>query len=285
MGEFSVNRMCRVLDVSVSGYYAWRHRPVSQRTQANAALLVAIRRIYTESHGTYGSPRIWAELQATGERCAEKRVARLMHQAQLRARGKGKERVVTTDSRHTLPVASNTLNQAFTATAPNQKWVGDITYIATRQGWLYLAAVLDLFSRRIVGWAMADRIDSPLVVAALTMALQQRRPAPGLLFHCDRGSQYASQLYRQALADHGLELSMSRTGNCYDNAVMESFWSTLKAERTDHQDYHTHATARVDIFRYLEGFYNRQRRHSTLGYLSPIAFEQHAAQAVLRVGG
>lgn len=277
--------MCRVLAVSVSGYYAWRHRPVSQRTQANAALLVAIRRIYTERHGTYGSPRIWAELHATGERCAEKRVVRLMHQAQLRARGKGKRRVVTTDSRHTLPVAANVLNQAFTATAPNQKWVGDITYIATRQGWLYLAAVLDLFSRRIVGWAMADRIDSRLVVAALTMALQQRRPAPGLLFHCDRGSQYASQLYRQALADHGLELSMSRTGNCYDNAVMESFWSTLKAERTDHQDYLTHATARVDIFHYLEGFYNRQRRHSTLAYLSPIAFEQHAAQAVLRVGG
>lgn len=277
--------MCRVLGVSVSGYYAWRRRPVSQRTQANAALLVAIRRIYTESQGTYGSPRIWAELHATGERCGENRVARLMQQAQLRARGKGQRRVMTTDSRHTLPVAANVLKQAFTATAPNQKWVGDITYIATRQGWLYLAAVLDLFSRRIVGWAMGDRIDSALVVAALTMALQQRRPAPGLLFHCDRGSQYASQLYRQALADHGLELSMSRTGNCYDNAVMESFWSTLKAERTDHQDYRTHAAARVDIFRYLEGFYNRQRRHSTLGYLSPMAFEQHAAQAVIRVGG
>lgn len=277
--------MCRVLEVSVSGYYAWRHRPVSQRTQANADLLMAIRRIYEESQGTYGSPRIWAELRAEGERCAEKRVARLMQQNQLRARGKGKRRVVTTDSRHTLPVAANVLNQAFTATAPNQKWVGDITYIATRQGWLYLAAVLDLFSRRIVGWAMADRIDSTLVVAALTMALQQRRPAPGLLFHCDRGSQYASQLYRQALAEHGVDLSMSRTGNCYDNAVMESFWSTLKAERTDHQDYHTQAAARLDIFRYLEGFYNRRRRHSTLGYLSPVAFEQRAPQAVASVGG
>ena len=277
--------MCGVLEVAVSGYYAWRRRPVSRQTQANAALLVAIRRIYTASQGTYGSPRIWAELQANGERCAEKRVARLMQQAQIRARTKGKRKVVTTDSRHALPVAANTLNQAFRATAPNQKWVGDITYIATRQGWLYLAAVLDLFSRRIVGWAMADRIDSALVVAALTMALQQRRPAPGLLFHCDRGSQYASQLYRQALADHGLNLSMSRTGNCYDNAVMESFWSTLKAERTDHQDYHTYAAARVDIFRYLEGFYNRLRRHSTLGYLSPMAFEQHAAQAVGLVAG
>lgn len=162
--------------------------------------------------------------------------------------------MVTTDSRHTLPVATNRLNQAFTVTAPNQKWVGDITYIATRQGWLYVAAVLELFSRRIVGWAMRERIDSALVVAALTMALQQRQPAPGLLFHCDRGSQYASQLYRQALADHGLALSMSRTGNCYDHAVMESFWSTLKAERTDHQDYLTQAEARLDIFRYIEGF-------------------------------
>lgn len=277
--------MCRVLDVSVSGYYAWRRRPVSQRATANADLLVAIRRIYETSQGTYGSPRIWAELHATGERCAEKRVARLMQAAQLRARGKGKRRGMTTDSRHTLPVVANVLNQAFTATAPNQKWVGDITYIATRQGWLYLAAVLDLFSRRIVGWAMADRIDSALVVAALTMALQQRRPAPGLLFHCDRGRQYASQLYRQALADHGLELSMSRTANCYDNAVMESFWSTLKAERTDSQDYHSQAAARLDIFRYMEGFYNRQRRHSTLGYLSPIAFEQHAVQVVTSVDG
>lgn len=266
--------MCRLLGVSVSGYYAWRKRPPSQRHQANAALLVAITRVYQESDGAYGSPRIQQALQQQGCACSRNRVARVMRTAGIQGKHKRKRRVRTTDSDHALPVAPNHLAQEFAATAPNQKWVTDITYIPTAEGWLYLAAVLDLFSRRIVGWAMADTLQTTLVLAALQMALTQRRPAAGLLHHSDRGSQYASADYQSQLTAAGIMVSMSWTGNCLDNAAMESFWAILKRERTDDRTYATRSEAKTDIFRYIEGFYNRRRLHSTLGYLSPQAFEQ-----------
>lgn len=270
-------RLCQVLEVSVSGYYAWRGRPISRQAQANLELIQQIRQVHQASRGTYGSPRIHAELKARGYRCTEKRVARLMQQHGLRGKWRQRKKVVTTNAQHTLPVAENVLNQEFMATAPNQKWLADITYLPTAEGWLYLAGVLDLFSRKFVGWAMDTTMTTALVAQALQMALQTRQPSAGLLHHSDRGAQYASHDYRALLQPHGIEVSMSRTGNCYDNAVMESAWGTLKTELQDEAGqlgWPTRQQARSAVFLYLEGFYNRQRRHSALGYLSPDAFER-----------
>jgi putative transposase len=269
--EFAVKIMCRVLDVSRSGYYDWRKRKPSARDRANAKLLEAIKRIFERSRKTYGSPRIHAELKAQGKTCSRNRVARLMRKHGIRAR-RPRRRVRTTDSKHNRPVAPNLLDRQFEAERPNQKWVADISYIDTDEGWLYLATVMDLFSRRIVGWAMADHMETSLVEQALRMALLRRRPAAGLLHHSDRGSQYASKNYRALLATWNITVSMSRTGSCYDNAVMESFFGTLKTEWATGR-YPTRNAARTDIFEYIEVWYNRQRRHSTLGYLCPRDFE------------
>jgi transposase InsO family protein len=277
--EFAVKLMCRVLKVSRSGYYDWRKRKPSAQDRANAKLLEAIRRIFKRSRKTYGSPRIHAELKAQGKTCGKNRVARLMRKHGIRAR-RPRRRVRTTNSKHSWPVAPNLLDRQFAAAAPNRKWVADLSYIDTDEGWLYLATVMDLFSRRtpawtrvhVVGWAMADHMETSLVEQALHMALFRRRPGAGLLHHSDRGSQYASKDYRALLAAWGITVSMSRVGDCYDNAVMESFFSTLKTECAS-EPYATRADARTDIFEYVEVWYNRQRRHSTLGYLSPHNFE------------
>jgi putative transposase len=242
---------------------------------ANQALLREIRLIHREVRQTYGSPRMHAELVSRGYSCSLNRVARLMRSGGIRAKTKRRWWVQTTDSRHELPVAPNVLGQDFTTTEANKKWVADITYVPTRKGWLYLAVILDLYSRMVVGWSMDTSLATPLIASALTMALQTRRPTPdsGLLHHSDRGSQYASYQYQNLLATHGIQASMSRTANVYDNAVMESFFGTLKSELIHHCDYATQQEATRDIFRYIEGFYNRRRRHSALGYLSPYQFE------------
>ena len=270
--QYPVRLMCRVLGVSSSGYYAWRKRGPSQRARENAALLDQIRAIFKRSRETYGSPRIQAELNAQGIACSRGRIARLMRQNGLKARCRRRYRVTTkVDQRH--PVAANVLNRNFTAQGANQKWLADITYVDTRQGWLYLAAVLDVFSRRIVGWSMQKRMTKALVIDALRMALFQREKTDGLLHHSDRGSQYTSADYQDLLQSRGITVSMSGTGNCYDNAMMESFFATLKTECVTHR-YPTRDLARRDIFEFIELWYNRQRRHSSLGYLSPLAFER-----------
>lgn len=271
--EFEITVMCRVLAVSRSGYYAWRQRPVSPREMADQALSQQIKTIPQQSRQTYGSPRIQVELAENGVSCGHNRVARLMHDEELWAKQKRKFRVTTTDSAQPYPVAPNLLNQDFTASRPNEKWLTDITYIPTAEGWLYLAGVMDLFSRRIVGWAMSDSLERPFVIAALQMAIKMRQPPPGLLHHSDRGSQYASQDYQALLTQHHMGCSMSRTGNCYDNAPMESFFGTLKTELVHHCHYQTKAEAKTDIFEYIEVFYNRFRRHSALYYQSPVNYE------------
>jgi transposase InsO family protein len=270
--EYGVQRMGRVLGVSRSGYYAWRSRAESQRAQANESLLVRIREEHQLSRKTYGSPRIHAALRGKGIRCSKKRVARLMRLDQIAAR-RARRRMPRTTQRdpQALP-APNLLNQDFSAPAPDRKWVSDITYIDTAEGWLYLAAVLDLFSRRVVGWAMDEHMEASLVQQAWSMAVLQRQPSSDLLHHSDQGSQYTSDLYQQALAAHHCQVSMSRTGNCFDNAAMESFFSTLKTECA-HAQFDTRAQARLTIFEYIEAWYNRQRLHSSLGYLSPVEFE------------
>lgn len=254
---------------------------MNQREQTNAQLVEQIRQVHQASHRTYGSPRIHAELQECGYPCNVKRVARLMRLHDIRGKCRRRKKVVTTDSKHDLPVAENLLDRQFTTTAPDQKWVADITYLPTEEGWLYLAGVLDLFSRKFVGWAMAETMTTELVAQALQMALCTRKPSADLLHHSDRGSQYASHDYRALLKQHQIEVSMSRTGNCYDNAVMESAWGTLKTELDVDDDgrlsWPTRQQARSEVFLYLEGFYNRRRRHSALGYLSPVAFERRYA--------
>ena len=272
--EFAITVMCRVLCLSRSSYYAWRKRPLSVRKMANEKLKEQIKEIYQQSRQTYGSPRIHAELSGNGVKCGHNRVARLMRQAQLWAKRKGKFNVTTTDSNHDYPIAPNLLKQDFQASQPNKKWVSDITYISTSEGWLYLAAVMDLYSRRIVGWTMGDTLERRLTLAALQMAIDTRQPPPGLLHHSDRGSQYASQDYQALLTKHQMQVSMSRTGNCYDNAPIESFFATLKTELVHHCHYATRIEAKTDIFEFIEVFYNRSRRHSYLGYQSPVAFEQ-----------
>lgn len=272
--EFPVTRMCTVLQVSASGYYAWHKRPASQREQDNQKLVERIKAIHAESRETYGSPRIHAELIAQDIKCNKKRVERLMRVNDIRAKQHRRRRVKTTDSDHNLPVAPNVLNRQFQADAPNQKWVTDITYIPTDEGWLYLAVVLDLFARRVVGWSMASTLCTSLVENALLMAVADRHPEAGLIHHSDRGSQYASGEYQTLLNTHQMVISMSRTGNCYDNAPMESFFGTLKTELIHHRHYRTRSAARQDIFEYIEVFYNRKRRHSSVDYLSPVQYEQ-----------
>lgn len=268
----SISRICMILGIKRSSYYAWKKRKPSQRKQDNQALIEHIRRVYKKYCKTYGSPRVYIQLKKEGISCNEKRIARLMRQDGIKGQRKYRK-VITTDSKHDFPVAPNVLNREFEAEKPNQKWVGDITYIPTDEGWLYLASILDLFSRRIVGWATSDLIDATLVEKALRMALYQRQPGRGLLHHSDRGSQYASHQIRNILAANQIIVSMSGKGNCYDNAVMESFWGTLKNEWVNYQKYQTRSQARTDIFSYIEGFYNTVRLHSSLGYLSPAEFE------------
>jgi transposase InsO family protein len=276
--DFPVRLMCRVLDVSSSGFYDWLERPESPRAVENRALVAKIQAIHGDSRRTYGSPRVHASLQDAGYRIGRNRVARLMRDNAIRARTKRKFRV-TTDSRHDHPVAPNRLDRQFEVAAPNTVWVADISYIPTREGWLYLAVVLDLFSRQVVGWAMDQQMPQELTLAALDMAIQRRRPLPGCMHHSDRGSQYAAGDYQKQLAKYGMVCSMSRKGNCWDNAPMESFFHSLKTEQVHHCDYQTRDEARRDIFEYIEVFYNRQRRHSTLGYLSPAQFELAALAA------
>jgi putative transposase len=265
--------MCRVLEVSVSGYYTWRQRAPSPQSQANAVLTAQIRTVHTTSRQTYGSPRVHAALRAQGIRCSRKRVARLMRLQELRGGERRKQRPTTTNSQHDHPVATNLLARDFRASAPNQKWLADITYIETHEGFLYLASLEDVFSRRIVGWAMSERIDKALVEQALAMAQARRQPTTTVLHHSDRGSQYASHDYQAALARGHFTVSMSRTGNCWDNAMKESFFATLKTECAT-VPFATRAQARTAIFEYIEVWYNRQRLHSALGYLSPEQFER-----------
>ena len=271
-GEFAVKRMCRVLEVKRSGYYAWRKRKASTREQANQALLGLIETEHAKSRKTYGSPRLHVVLRRQGVRCGHNRVARLMRMHGIVARKKRRYYPRTTQRQAGVIPAPNRLNQDFSAAAPNQKWVSDFTFIETAQGWLYLAVVLDLFSRRVIGWAMSTKMDAALVETALRMALLGRRPPAGLLHHSDQGSQYTSSTYLNCLNAALAVLSMSGAGNCYDNAVIESFFSTLKTECVTGV-FLTHAQARTVIFEYLEVWYNRQRLHSTLGYLSPVDFE------------
>jgi len=270
--QYSVSRLCLMLGIKRSSFYAWKKRGPSLREKDNQVLIAHIRRVYKKYRKTYGSPRVYMQLRKEGISCNKKRVARLMRQDGIKGQRKYRK-IITTNSKHDFPLAPNVLNREFEAEKPNQKWVGDITYIPTDEGWLYLASVLDLFSRRIVGWATSDLIDAALVENALRMALYQRQPGRGLLHHSDRGSQYASHQIRNILAANQIIVSMSGKGNCYDNAVMESFWGTLKNEWVNYQKYQTRSQARTDIFSYIEGFYNTVRLHSTLGYLSPAEFE------------
>jgi putative transposase len=271
-GEFAVKRMCKVLNVKRSGYYAWRKRKPSTREQADQALLALIATEHEKSRKTYGSPRLHVVLQRQGVKCGRNRVARLMRMHGIVARKKRRYYPRTTQRQAGVIPAPNRLNQQFSAGAPNQKWVSDFTYIETAEGWLYLAIVLDLFSRRVIGWGMSAKMDARLVETALRMALLGRRPPAGLLHHSDQGSQYTSSTYLNCLNAALAELSMSGAGNCYDNAVMESFFSTLKTECVTGV-FLTHAQARTVIFEYMEVWYNRQRLHSTLGYHSPVDFE------------
>jgi putative transposase len=273
--DHSILTLCRHLEVSASGYYGWHRRRIcpGPRAVEDQALVHEIVQIHARSRQTYGAPRVEKELRKKGRCHGRNRVARLMKQEDLCGRQKRRYRVQTTDSHHDQPIAPNRLAKAPKATQPNQLWVADITYIGTKEGWLYLAAILDLYSRKIVGWAMSERLDTVLVLQALAMALRHRRPPPHLLFHSDRGVQYASGDYRQALDQAGLVASMSRRGHCYDNATMESFWATLKLELVYRRSFATRAQARSEIFDYIETFYNRQRAHSALDYHSPVDFE------------
>jgi putative transposase len=270
----SVSALCRVLGVSRSGYYAWRERPPSTRQQQDEVLAEAARRAHVRSRGTYGSPRIHADLRADGHRVGRKRVVRVMRLAGIAAQRRRRYRV-TTDSTHGEPVAANLVNRTFDIDHPNQVWASDITYVWTQQGWLYLAVIIDLFSRRVVGYSMGDDLGTQLPLGALAMALGTRATSSVLVHHSDRGCQYASGLYRQVLVDNGITCSMSRPGNCWDNAVVESFFSTIKAELIERRPWPTRGDARLAIHEYISAFYNRRRRHSYLGYLTPDQYEQN----------
>ena len=271
--QFPLEVVCEVLQVSRSGFYAWRERPRCYRDLRREQLAGKIRTVHELHRRIYGSPRIYRFLKSGGEKVCQNTVARVMRQQGIRAKTKKKYVPRTTDSRHEQPVASNLLERCFEAPAPNRKWAVDITYIPTDEGWLYLAGVLDLCSRKVVGWSMADHMRTELVTDALQMAISRRQPGKELLHHSDRGVQYASEDYLQLLKRHQMTPSMSGRGECWDNAVVESFWGSLKTELVNHEHYTTREEARRSIFEYIEVFYNRTRLHSTLGYMSPEAFE------------
>lgn len=273
-----VQRMCRVIGASRSGYYRWKRKPQSKRQKENEKILMEIKESHKNSRRAYGSPRITMDLQAKGMRCSENRVARLMKIHGIAGKAKKKFKA-TTNSKHNLPVAENLLNQNFVAEKPNTIWVSDITYIATLEGWLYLVVILDLYSRQVVGWAMSNRLTSDFAVKALYQAIGRRRPASGCILHSDRGVQYASADFRNELKAYGFIQSMSRKGNCYDNAAAESFFHTLKTEHVYDYRYETRTEAIQSVFEYIEMFYNRQRRHSALGYRTPVSFELEAMAA------
>ena len=271
-----VARACRILGVSESGYYVFHSRGPSKWQRDDMVLLAHIREAFRLSHGTYGSPRMSMELKDRGLCVGRRRVARQMRENGLKARQPRRYRR-TTDSHHGFPVAPNLLGQDFTAVRPNEKWVADISYIWTQEGWLYLAVIIDLYARRVVGWATGDSLQLDLALRALKMALVRRRPTPGLIHHSDRGSQYASWEYQKTLKAHGILISMSGKGNCYDNAAVESFFKTIKSELVWRMKLLSRRQANDMIAKYIEGFYNPERRHSTLGYLSPVQFEKRAA--------
>lgn len=277
---FPVTVLCEVLGVSRSGFYAWHSRPTSRRKAQDRVLGELVAEIHRASRGTYGSPRVHATLRAQQVHVGKKRVARLMREQNLRTRRKRRFRPNGTPMDATLPVAPNVLSRNFSCPAPNQVWVGDTTYISTGEGWLYLAVLLDLYSRKVVGWAMSECNDRSLVLNALKMAVQARGPAAGLLHHSDRGAQYTSQDYREALEEHGFTCSMSRPGNCWDNAVAESFFATLKVELVPKSGFPNRKVARQAIFEYIEAFYNRLRAHSAIGYKSPDGFETRMPTAL-----
>ena len=271
--QFPLRLLCRVLRVAPAGYYAWRKRPIAPRRLRNTMLLESIRQVHQQSRQRYGSPRVHRQLLAQGTRCCENTVAKLMKQHQIRSRLKRRFKIRTTDSNHPHPIAKNVLDRQFSRSRPDQAWCADITYIPTDQGWLYLSAVIDLCSRRIVGWNLAAHLGAAPTLDALKMALHQRRPKAGLLHHSDRGVQYACGDYRRLLQQHGMQSSMSRNGNCYDNAVIESFFKTLKTELIYQEHYTTQEQARHSLYQYIEIFYNRQRLHSALDYQSPTSYE------------
>jgi len=275
--EFPVQRLCKMLGVSQSGYFAWKDRPASRRQHDDMVLLAYVRSAFALSNGTYGSPRMMHELRDHGLQVGRRRTARLMRDNGLKARQKRRFKR-TTDSEHAWPVAPNLLDQDFAATGLNQKWGVDISYVWTREGWLYLAVVIDLFSRRVVGWSVGDRLHRSLAIAALRRALAIRRPSSGLIHHSDRGSQYCSIDYQAELRRHGVQISMSGKGNCYDNAMVETFFKTLKSELVWRTVFLTRAEAAGAIGRYIDSFYNPVRRHSALDFVSPAAFERQAAQ-------
>jgi putative transposase len=270
-GSFALEARCKALGVSPSGFACWKRGGGCSKRLNEAQLLTLIRTIHAESKAAYGSPRIWREIKARGLPVGRERVARLMKEHGIRAKHKRRYKA-TTDSKHALPVAANLLDQRFDTSRPDQTWTADITFIPTGEGWLYLAVVMDLYTRMIVGWSMDARMTRELVISALRMAYFRRRPAAGLVHHSDRGSQYCSHDYQELLEQYGMLASMSRKGNCWDNAPMESFFNSLKNERTHEQRYATREEARQDTFEYIETFYNRSRRHSALGYVSPAQY-------------
>ena len=273
--QHSIGQLCEAFEVSSSGYYEWcrRQEQPCQRHQQDQRLKTEITRIHEQSRETYGAPRVQVELREQGQRHGRNRIGRLMREQGLCGRQKKRYRVQTTDSQHDEPIAPNRLAQAPAPTRPDQLWAADITYVATAAGWVYVAAILDLYSRRIVGWAVSQQIDTTLVLSALSMALAHRQPPAGLIFHSDRGVQYASADYRRALTAAGLVASMSRKANCYDNAAVEAFWSTLKLELIYRREFRGLGQLRPALFDYIEVFYNRQRRHSALDYRTPADFE------------
>jgi transposase InsO family protein len=278
-GQYPLRLMCRLLAVSASGYYAWCRHPISPRTQSEQALSAEIKQLFDAEKSRAGSPRITQKLRAQGHRVSRKRVAQIMRRQGWRAKA-AKKFKATTNSNHRLPVAPNLLERNFAANAPNQKWVSDITYLSTDEGWLYLAVIMDLYSRQVIGWAMSERMTTPLVSDALQMALWRRKRPKGVILHSDRGSQYCAVVYQRLIKKNGLICSMSKKGDCYDNAAMESWNHSLKVEAIHGERFATREDAKTHVFDYIEVYYNRQRLHSTLSYLSPEMFEANYVKQV-----